>query len=81
MKISNMVISAAMIVLLGVAGAASAETKKIVNTSTGAGAPMNFPSPTTDTEGNYVPSGGDASGKSTVHTKKKVSHKKTTTHG
>jgi hypothetical protein len=54
MKISKLVIPAAAAALLMIGGAAVAQTKKPINTSAGAGAPMNFPTPMPNENGDYT---------------------------
>lgn len=60
MKLSKLIIPVAAAALLALGGAASAQSKKIVNTSSGSGAPMNFPTPMTDVNGDYNSNQGGA---------------------
>ena len=60
MKISKLVIPTAAVAMLAFGGASFAQTdgKKIINSSSGAGAPMNFPTPMTNANGDYTPTTG-----------------------
>ena len=64
MKISKLLIPVAAAALLALGGATFAQTtdKKPINTSAGAGAPMNFPTPMPNQNGDYTQGGQAYSG-------------------
>jgi hypothetical protein len=82
MKLLKLVIPAAAATLLAFAGTAIAQNKKPLNTSAGAGAPTNFPTPMPNENGDYTqggkPTAADAATTTIAPNKKtKVSkHKK-----
>jgi hypothetical protein len=83
MKISKLLVPVAAAALLAFGGATFAQTaaKKPINTSVGAGAPMNFPTPMPNENGDYTQGGqttpADAAAAKPATKKTKVSkHKK-----
>jgi hypothetical protein len=82
MKISKLLVPVAAAALLALGGATFAQTaaKKPINTSTGAGAPMNFPTPMPNENGDYTQGGqaapADAAAKPATKKTKVTKHKK-----
>jgi hypothetical protein len=82
MKISKLLIPVTAAALFALGGATFAQTtdKKPINTSAGAGAPMNFPTPMPNQNGDYTQGGQaspvDAAAKPATKKTKITKHKK-----
>jgi hypothetical protein len=77
MKLLKLVIPAAAAALLAFAGTAIAQDKKPLNTSSGAGAPMNFPTPMPNENGDYTQGGKPTAADATTATAPKKKTKMT----